>query len=104
VIPSHEQVASWYIHKYLQSKAGIPIPKTPSLPLFCTPIDAVDISVNFCGLKFLNPFGLASAPPSTSGDMIRRAFEQGSSLSSIFFGGILVILSYLCSSYIFIVY
>lgn len=28
-------------------------------------------------MKFENPFGLASAPPTTSGAMIRRAFEQG---------------------------
>lgn len=37
----------------------------------------VDISVNFLGLNFENPFGLASAPPTTSGPMIRRAFEAG---------------------------
>jgi dihydropyrimidine dehydrogenase (NADP+) len=30
-----------------------------------------------CGIKFQNPFGLASAPPSTSYPMIRRAFELG---------------------------
>lgn len=30
-----------------------------------------------CGIKFENPFGLASAPPATSTAMIRRAFEQG---------------------------
>jgi dihydropyrimidine dehydrogenase (NADP+) len=30
-----------------------------------------------CGIKFENPFGLASAPPTTSGAMCRRAFEQG---------------------------
>jgi len=30
-----------------------------------------------CGLKFENPFGLASAPPTTSSAMIRRAFEAG---------------------------
>lgn len=30
-----------------------------------------------CGLQFENPFGLASAPPTTSASMIRRAFEQG---------------------------
>eukprot|EP01088_Endostelium_zonatum_P021805 TRINITY_DN885_c0_g1_i2.p1 TRINITY_DN885_c0_g1~~TRINITY_DN885_c0_g1_i2.p1 ORF type:complete len:543 (-),score=177.72 TRINITY_DN885_c0_g1_i2:47-1675(-) len=29
------------------------------------------------GLTFINPFGLASATPTTSADMIRRAFEQG---------------------------
>ncbi|EPB78770.1 4Fe-4S binding domain protein [Ancylostoma ceylanicum] len=37
----------------------------------------VDISVEMCGVKFENPFGLASAPPVTSGPMCRRAFEQG---------------------------
>lgn len=30
-----------------------------------------------CGIKFENPFGLASAPPATNTAMIRRAFEQG---------------------------
>lgn len=30
-----------------------------------------------CGLKFENPFGLASAPPCTTSAMIRRAFETG---------------------------
>ena len=69
--------ASWHIHRYLQSKYGIPIPKQPSLPKFYSAIDLVDISVEMCGLKFPNPFGLASAPPTTSGPMIRRAFEAG---------------------------
>lgn len=49
----------------------------PKLPLFYTAIDQVDISVEVCGIKFPNPFGLASAPPTTSTAMIRRAFEQG---------------------------
>jgi len=69
--------ASWHIHRYLQSKFGIPISKTPNLPRFYTPIDTVDISVEMCGLKFPNPFGLASAPPTTSSAMIRRGFEAG---------------------------
>lgn len=60
-----------------QSLHGIPIPKSPNLPNFFTPIDLVDISVEVCGLKFPNPFGLASAPPTTSSAMIRRAFEAG---------------------------
>lgn len=30
-----------------------------------------------CGLRFENPFGLASAPPTTAAAMIRRAYEQG---------------------------
>ena len=69
--------ASWHIHRYLQSKYGIPIAKEPCLPKFYTPIDLVDVSVEMCGLKFKNPFGLASAPPTTASAMIRRAFEAG---------------------------
>ena len=53
------------------------VPTTPELPLFYTPIDEVDVSVTMCGVKFENPFGLASAPPTTSAAMIRRAFEAG---------------------------
>ncbi|EGG13663.1 dihydropyrimidine dehydrogenase [Cavenderia fasciculata] len=71
------KTASWAIHKYLQSLHGIPIPDTPQLPNFFTAIDQVDISVDFCGVKFENPFGLASATPCTSASMIRRSFEQG---------------------------
>eukprot|EP01129_Flabellula_baltica_P010680 TRINITY_DN4535_c0_g1_i1.p1 TRINITY_DN4535_c0_g1~~TRINITY_DN4535_c0_g1_i1.p1 ORF type:complete len:971 (-),score=260.37 TRINITY_DN4535_c0_g1_i1:280-3192(-) len=69
--------ASWHIHKYLQGKYGIPVPDTPQLPNFYTPIDLVDLSVEMCGLKFKNPFGLASATPATASDMIRRSFEEG---------------------------
>uniref|UniRef100_UPI00398E6EE3 dihydropyrimidine dehydrogenase [NADP(+)]-like isoform X1 n=2 Tax=Pristiophorus japonicus TaxID=55135 RepID=UPI00398E6EE3 len=69
--------ASWHIHKYLQSLHGCLISEEPELPLFYTPIDQVDISVEMAGLKFLNPFGLASAPPTTNTAMIRRAFEAG---------------------------
>jgi len=47
------------------------------LPGFRTAIDDVDLSVRMCGLRFLNPFGLASAPPTTSAAMIRRAFQAG---------------------------
>ena len=51
--------------------------KDPNLPKFFTPIDLVDISAEMCGLKFQNPFGLASAPPTTSSAMIRRGFQAG---------------------------
>lgn len=53
------------------------VPKIPQLPKFHTPIDDIDLSIEICGLKFENPFGLASAPPTTSSTMIRRAFEAG---------------------------
>uniref|UniRef100_A0A6I8NLA2 Dihydropyrimidine dehydrogenase [NADP(+)] n=1 Tax=Ornithorhynchus anatinus TaxID=9258 RepID=A0A6I8NLA2_ORNAN len=69
--------ASWYIHKYLQSQYGAVVSAKPELPVFCTPIDLVDISVEMAGLKFPNPFGLASATPATSASMIRRSFEAG---------------------------
>ena len=42
-----------------------------------TPVDLVDLSVEVCGLKFENPFGLALATPCTRIAMIRRAFEEG---------------------------
>ncbi|GAB6026611.1 hypothetical protein CHUAL_013019 [Chamberlinius hualienensis] len=71
------KIAAWGIHRYLQSQFNIDIPKEPKLPHFYTPIDLVDLSVEVCGLKFENPFGLASAPPTTTSPMIRRAFEAG---------------------------
>merc|ERR1711881_24900 len=71
------KTAAWYMHSYLQDLGGISVPGTPALPKFYTPIDKVDISVEVCGLKFPNPYGLASAPPTTSSAMIRRSFEAG---------------------------
>ncbi|XP_066997370.2 dihydropyrimidine dehydrogenase [NADP(+)] [Anabrus simplex] len=71
------KTAAWSIHKYIQNRHGISVPEVPQLPKFYTPIDEVDISIEVCGMKFCNPFGLASAPPSTSSAMIRRAFEAG---------------------------
>ncbi|XP_025837685.1 dihydropyrimidine dehydrogenase [NADP(+)] [Agrilus planipennis] len=68
------KIAAWYIHCSLQ---GLSFDSPPKLPLFYTEIDNVDLSVEVCGVKFKNPFGLASAPPATSTAMIRRAFEQG---------------------------
>ncbi|XP_045672627.1 dihydropyrimidine dehydrogenase [NADP(+)] isoform X1 [Phyllostomus hastatus] len=69
--------ASWFIHKYIQAQYGAAVPPRPELPLFHTPVDLVDLSVEMAGLKFANPFGLASATPATSSAMIRRAFEAG---------------------------
>lgn len=62
---------------FMQSLHGQSVDPVPKLPLFYSAIDQVDISVEICGIKFPNPFGLASAPPTTSTAMIRRAFEQG---------------------------
>jgi dihydropyrimidine dehydrogenase (NADP+) len=69
--------ASWHIHKYIQESHGLSVPSHPRLPLFFTEIDNVDISVDMVGIHFENPYGLASATPTTSADMIRRAFEVG---------------------------
>ncbi|XP_011505580.1 PREDICTED: dihydropyrimidine dehydrogenase [NADP(+)] [Ceratosolen solmsi marchali] len=71
------KTASWYMHKYIQEQHGLTVSAEPQLPKFHTPIDEVDLSVEMCGIKFENPFGLASAPPATSCAMIRRAFESG---------------------------
>ncbi|XP_060818613.1 dihydropyrimidine dehydrogenase [NADP(+)] [Bombus pascuorum] len=71
------KIAAWYIHKYIQNCYNLEVSEVPQLPKFHTPIDDVDISVEMCGLKFENPFGLASAPPTTCSTMIRRAFEAG---------------------------
>ncbi len=37
----------------------------------------VDLSVDFCGIRFPNPFVLAAAPPTDSADMIARGFDAG---------------------------
>ena len=64
-------------HAHTQSLHGIFIPPEVKLPNFYTPVDLVNISVETAGLHFENPFGLASATPTTSSAMIRRAFEAG---------------------------
>lgn len=37
----------------------------------------VDLSVEYCGIRFENPFVLSSAPPTDSYEMVKRAFEAG---------------------------
>lgn len=71
------KTSSWFIHKYIQGLHKLEVEKEPKLPMFFTPIDLVDLSHDICGIKFKNPFGLASATPCTSTAMIGRAFEQG---------------------------
>ena len=65
------KIAAWSMHRYLQSLENITVDKVPRLPKFYTDIDQVDISVDVCGIKFPNPYGLASAPPATTCGMIR---------------------------------
>src|SRR5215467_452768 len=36
-----------------------------------------DLSINFAGIRSPNPFWLASAPPTNSGEQVHRAFEAG---------------------------
>ena len=36
-----------------------------------------DLSIDFCGIKSPNPFWLASAPPTNSGEQVKRAFDAG---------------------------
>ncbi len=35
------------------------------------------LETDFCGVRFPNPFTLSSAPPTTTGEMIMRAFDAG---------------------------
>ncbi|XP_018015769.2 dihydropyrimidine dehydrogenase [NADP(+)] [Hyalella azteca] len=71
------KTAAWSMHKYLQGLAGVTVPLEAALPQFHTPVDDVDLSIEICGIRFPNPFGLASAPPTTSAPMMRRAYEAG---------------------------
>lgn len=73
------KVASWHMHMDIQESHGIKLDPNSSmkLPGFFTEIDQVDISIVIAGKKFENPFGLASAPPTTSYPMIARSFELG---------------------------
>ncbi len=41
------------------------------------PANKIDLRTEFCGLIFPNPFVLASAPPTASGAMIKKAFKLG---------------------------
>ncbi|MEZ4257214.1 MAG: NAD-dependent dihydropyrimidine dehydrogenase subunit PreA [Polyangiales bacterium] len=36
-----------------------------------------DLRIKFCGVESPNPFWLASAPPTNTGDQVRRAFDAG---------------------------
>jgi dihydropyrimidine dehydrogenase (NADP+) len=77
------KTAAWSIHLYLQKEgkddeersriATLPA----ALPLFCTAVDNVDLSVQVCGVPFIHPFGLSSATPTGSIGQIKRAFEMG---------------------------
>jgi len=71
------KTASWFIHKQVQEQAGLSVPTEPKLPGFHTAIDLVNLETEVCGVKFPNPLGLASAPPTTSYPMIARAFDVG---------------------------
>ncbi len=39
--------------------------------------EGVDLSVDFCGVTFLNPFMLSSSPASNCAEMVGRAFDAG---------------------------
>lgn len=84
------KTAAWNIHTYLKQQLmsmenndtkmhedSIKFYTINKLPLMYTPVDRIDLSIEICGIKFENPFGLASAPPTTSSAMIRRAFDAG---------------------------
>lgn len=39
--------------------------------------NTIDLSIDFCGVKFKNPFMLSSSPVSNSAEMVGRAFDAG---------------------------
>lgn len=39
--------------------------------------DKINLSISFCGLKFFNPFILASGPPTRNAEMILKGLEEG---------------------------
>ena len=39
--------------------------------------DKIDLSIDFCGKKFKNPFLLSSSPVSNSAEMVAQSFEAG---------------------------
>lgn len=62
----------------MAKKACLKLPKQHNLREGeCGVCSSVDLSVEFCGLKFSNPFLLSSAPPTAWGEGIMRAFAQG---------------------------
>lgn len=73
--------AAWHMLQWLHANEpegrGSDAPALEVLPGLHTVVDDVDISIDVCGVKFPNPFGLASAPPTTSIDMMARGFEYG---------------------------
>merc|ERR1711871_1553408 len=73
--------AAWHMLQWLPANEpqgrGSDAPSLEVLPGLHTVVDDVDISIDVCGVKFPNPFGLASAPPTTSIDMMARGFEYG---------------------------
>ncbi|KAJ6252976.1 dihydropyrimidine dehydrogenase [NADP(+)] [Anaeramoeba flamelloides] len=73
------KTAAWNIHSYIQQQNGNEEIKKqkPSVPKFYTEVDLVDLSTTVCGIKFENPYGLASAPCCTTSSLIRRSFEAG---------------------------
>jgi dihydropyrimidine dehydrogenase (NADP+) len=73
------KTAAWHMHQQLCAQYGEAdgVVAAKVLPGLHTEIDNVDLSTTICGVKFPNPFGLASAPPTTSCEMIDRAFELG---------------------------
>ena len=37
----------------------------------------IDLAVDFCGVRFKNPFLLSSSPVSNSAEMVAKSFEAG---------------------------
>eukprot|EP00767_Chilomastix_cuspidata_P003500 gnl/Chilomastix_cuspidata/362.p1 GENE.gnl/Chilomastix_cuspidata/362~~gnl/Chilomastix_cuspidata/362.p1 ORF type:complete len:930 (+),score=129.90 gnl/Chilomastix_cuspidata/362:48-2837(+) len=65
------------IHKFFAEQRGEELPEDFEMPMYHTPVDNVDLSSEFLGMHFSNPFGLSSAPVSGEYECISNAFRAG---------------------------
>ena len=57
--------------------SGAQLSPRPSIKTAAGTKNMADLSIDFCGVKSPNPFWLASAPPTNTGDQVMRAFDAG---------------------------
>src|SRR5579862_2628961 len=58
-------------------RASAPPPESPRISSRAKRCTVADLKVRFAGIESPNPFWLASAPPTNTGDQVMRAFDAG---------------------------
>jgi dihydroorotate dehydrogenase subfamily 1 len=74
------KIAAAAINDYLNNESAIKIVNRKPCPELVEGSEIVnrkDLSIEFCGVKFKNPFLLSSSPVSNSAEMVGRAFDAG---------------------------